>query len=195
MTYKQQPTFGQHLHYKLQSAFRQAWEGFPDLHHHKIIVKHRDLKKVSMRAQPIVDQNIFKKGHRSYQIEVNQKLIFQDDRKLYQLPHAVLVGWFAHELGHLKDYQSRSGFGLLRLGIAYSLLPAYKIGVERKADLLALQNGFGPYLERTKRFLLREGGINPAYLARLKKYYMSIEEINRLMEERERSLRLPHTVH
>lgn len=195
MPHDKQLTFDPNLHDKLKPAFKKAWEGFPDLHHHTIKVQHKDLKRTSMRAQPLIDQKIFNRGHRSYKIELNQNLTFQDGRKLFQLPQAVLIGWFAHELGHIKDYQHRSGWGLFKLGIAYTLLPTYRIGVERKADLLALEKGFGPYLESTKKFLLHEGNVDPAYLGRLKKYYLSIEEIKSLMAQKDPASEIPTSLH
>lgn len=107
-----------------------------------------------------------------------------------ELPRQVLVGWFAHELGHVVDYHRRSFIGLLWFILGYVLFPTHRAGAERRADLFALEKGFGKELMATKLYILEQSGLPDSYKERIKKYYMSPDELELLLLENE-----PERVH
>ncbi len=166
---------------KLKRTFAKAWTFYDSLHSHKIELRHLTLNNVSMRAQPKLNLHFFSKKRRQYKIEIQNRPQFEPSLKMEDLPEDVLIGWFAHELGHIKDYLNRSWLNLIKMGIGYLAFPAYKIGVERRADIIALEHGCVDYIQATKRFILEKSNIPDKYLGRINKYYLSPEEIEEIV--------------
>ncbi|PHI18755.1 hypothetical protein CEQ90_16500 [Lewinellaceae bacterium SD302] len=98
-----------------------------------------------------------------------------------ELPDNVLIGWFAHELGHIVDYQRRTVLSMIKFILGYILLPTFRSGSERRADLFALKNGFGKELMATKLYILEQSPLPDKYKDRIKKYYMSPDELELLL--------------
>ncbi len=165
----------------LQEAFLVTWKGYPALHEHPITLKYSSMKAMTMRAQPLLNVNFFSKVKRSYKIEVQPRPEFDRSLKLENLKQNVLIGWFAHELGHIMDYRDRHWSSLIKMGMAYALLPTFRIGVERKADIYAIENGFAEYIQATKHFILKESNIPDKYLSRINKYYLTPHEVEQII--------------
>lgn len=169
----------QHIHSPhIKACFLQAVEAFTPLHTHSFVVQQIPKLGYTMRAQPVFDFRLFSKQKRAYKIDVNDRLSLEDITSLEDLPVEVLVGWFAHELGHVMDYQQRSALGMLWFGICYLLFPTYRLGAERRADLFAIGQGMANYLIKTKTYILHHSKLPQKYLRRIEKYYMSIEEVD-----------------
>ncbi len=140
-----------------------------------------------MRAQPIINSSFFSRNKRAYKVEIRTRPQFSEGLKMKDLPEDVLVGWFAHEFGHLIDYLNRPWYNLVKLGIAYLTLPVYRMGIERRADLFAIEYGYVDYIQATKKFILEESSIPDRYLNRINKYYMTPEEIERITLDRKKT--------
>jgi hypothetical protein len=138
-----------------------------------------------MRAQPIFNFQFWNKKKRHYRIELSNHTELEKHIPLPELPETVLTGWFAHELGHVVDYQHRSAVGLIRFGIGYIFMPTYRIGAERQADLYAIEHGFADHLLATKTFILEQSSLPDHYKKRIQKYYMSPDEISILLKQQE----------
>ena len=174
---------------QIKEAFTGAWRGFEPLHQHRIYLQVGRMQNVTMRAQPIIDWNFFDRSKRSYKVEIQPRPKFDPNFKLEELPLEVLIGCFAHELGHVMDYLQRPWYDLIKLGIAYTTLPIYKAGVERRADLFAIEQGFAPQIQATKQYILTESNIPDYYLNRINKYYMTPEEIEEIvLQQKGRSI-------
>jgi hypothetical protein len=102
------------------------------------------------------------------------------------IPSNILVGWIGHELGHIMDYQNRSKTNLIWFGIKYLLSDRFIVEAERAADTYAVDQGMENYILETKNFILDHADIASSYKNRIKKYYLSPEEIMLLVEERNR---------
>lgn len=168
---------------KIRQAFLYTWQGFGALHQHAVYLIAKDLKGVTMRAQPIIDTNFFFPSKRAYKIEFQPGFILDNSLKLNQLPYEVLVGWMAHEFGHLMDYVYRSWYDLAKIGFGYATFPIYRSGMERRADLLAIDCGYGDYIIKTKNYLLESSNIPMTYKVRLDKYYMTLEEVQAIIQK------------
>ncbi len=83
------------------------------------------------------------------------------------------------------DYKDRSGLNLFWFGIKYYLSGSYIKEAERAADINAVSHGMGSYILDTKNFILDHADIQQDYKDRIKKYYLSPEEIMVLVEEME----------
>jgi len=175
----------------IKACFLKALEAFTPLHSHSFVVMQIPKLGYTMRAQPLLDFRILSKKRRAYKIDVNDRLSLEDVTKLEDLPEQVLVGWFAHELGHILDYQQRSALGMLWFGICYLIFPTYRLGAERRADLYAIAQGMADHLLVTKKYILHHSNLPAKYLQRIEKYYMSIEEVDLIVAASQAQERTP----
>lgn len=169
----------------VQECFVEAWTAFPDLHTHQVRVRMRPLGNTTMQAQPVLDWQLWSREKRRFVIDLNNRISLSLPLKPQDLPRKVLVGWFAHELGHVADYQQRSVLSLLFYGLGYLLSARRRSAIEREADLYAIRAGMGDYILATKRFIVEHKEIPSSYKARIERYYLSIEEIALLLEKQD----------
>lgn len=127
-----------------------------------------------MQAQPVIDLSQVFGTKRGYRLDVAEKVLDSGELNVADLPEEVLKGWFAHELGHMVDYENHSNFGMIAYGIKYSLSDEYKRDREHEADSISIQHGFKKEIIATKKHLLENNFISPKYQDQLKKFYMSI---------------------
>lgn len=167
----------------IKKCFHQAFEGFPQLHDHPIFVRRSSDFKSTMRAQPVFNRWFWNKSKRYYNIDISTRAQLADHIRLENLPREVLIGWFAHELGHVMDYRDRSGWNLIGFGLGYWLFPTHRIGAERQADVFAIEQGFADYLVATKQYIIEHSSLSNVYKDRIKRYYMSPEEVRRIVTD------------
>jgi hypothetical protein len=165
----------------VQDCFEKALLGFPPLAEQGITLLQKSVAQTNMRAQPIIDFQIFSRKHRRYKIEISNHPNFAEYLSLNDLPEDVLVGWFAHELGHVMDYLHRSVWGMIKFGLGYWLVPTFRIGAERKADIFAIQQGFAKEVMATKKYILEHSDLPNRYKQKIEKYYLSPEEVALMM--------------
>ncbi len=175
---------------KIRKAFLKALEGYPILQRHDLLVVRKPIKKTTMRAQPIIDNFIFDTKNRRYKIEISNHLNLSRYIKIEKLPANVLIGWFAHELGHVMDYQTRKVGNLIKFAIGYLFLPTFRLGAERRADVFAIEAGYAKEILATKKYILEKSKLPNKYKERIEKYYLSPEEVNFLHEGRLQDLAL-----
>ena len=143
---------------------------------------------IIMQAQPTFWSLLRSKKHRSYKILMSST--FKIDGEAFQtkdIPTNVMIGWLGHELGHVMDYRNRSSLNLIWFGIKYKLSDNHIKEAEIAADSYAIQKDMENYLLDTKNFILNKTNLSEAYKARIKKYYLSPDEIMLLVEERDKA--------
>ena len=138
-----------------------------------------------MRAQPIFNGGIFNRKTRHYRVQMSNHVKIAQYVKPKDLPRDVVVGWFAHELGHVVDYHRKNLLSLIWFIIGYVLFPTHRTGAERRADLFALDRGFGAELMATKVYILDHSSLPNKYKKRIRKYYMSPDELELIIQDRE----------
>jgi hypothetical protein len=106
-------------------------------------------------------------------------VITLDPEKLANLSDGQLTGLLAHELSHLEVYERMSWITLAFYGLRYSLSDSFKRTVEREADLLAIQHGFGKELLMYREHRLETGSMED--VAFIQTYYLSPDEIKELI--------------
>lgn len=144
----------------------------------------KSIKKSTMQAQPVFKSFFVPRGQRAYIILISEKFHIEDEEyKITDMDKDVLIGWIGHELGHVIDYKDRSAFGMLLFGLKYLFSPMHIREVERTADTFAVQRGMQDYILATKDFILNNTQISPKYKARIKRLYMSPEEIMELVNK------------
>lgn len=162
-----------------------ALEYFPELYDTSIEFKFKDnIKKSTMQAQPKFSSIFKRRKNREYVILISRRIQIEDeDFTMEDIPSDVITGWIGHELGHLMDYQDRTNFGLIILGIKYLWSKKSIRKVERTADTYAISHGMGEYILKTKNFILDNADISEVYKARIRRLYISPEEVMELINE------------
>lgn len=161
----------------IKACFLKAYQGFPELHHHRIVVRQRKMAKTTMNAQPLLNWHFFRQSKRQYIVNLTDNMNLEDRIAIHELPEEVLVGWFAHELGHVCDYLNRGILRMVQFGVGYLLLPTYRAGAERIADVFAVEHGFAKAIIATKKYILDHSSLPEGYKKRIELYYMSPDEV------------------
>lgn len=172
----------------LRKCFTQTYEKFTKLHPHGFCLQKLSLKKYTMRAVPVFNMAFWHRATRHYRVQVSNHLQLREYVKMEELPEEVLVGWYAHELGHIMDYQGRSALNMLGFLLRYLLVPNYRMGAERRADLFAIDHGFGDELMATKLYILEQSKLPEKYKKRIRRYYLSPTELEEILQEKEAEL-------
>lgn len=81
------------------------------------------------------------------------------------------------------DYSGRTNIGMLIFGIRYLFSSTHIKKVERTADTYAIAHGMGEYIIKTKDFILENADISEKYKARIRRLYISSEEVMELINE------------
>lgn len=173
----------------IQEEARIALSHYPILEETPITFKFKkNIKKSTMQAQPVFWSLFKSRKKRKYVVLISEKIKISGKEFLTKdVPKDIMVGWLGHELGHILDYHARSSLNLLWFGMKYTLSRSYLKEAERVADTYAVSHGMGPYILETKSFILDHAEIQEKYKNRIRKFYLSPEEIMAMVEETETS--------
>lgn len=166
--------FSNGINTKIKKAFLEVWQHYKSLHQYGFEVVQKRLSGSTMQAQPVIDLSQVFSTKRGYRLDLAEKVLDSKELSVADLPEEVLKGWFAHELGHMIDYENHSNVGMIAYGIRYTLSDEYKRDREHEADSIAIRHGFKKEIIATKKYLLENDFISPKYQDQLKKFYMSI---------------------
>jgi hypothetical protein len=166
---------------RMKSLFREVVTEFPALYPHTIYFRQVNLARSAMRAQPVVNRKFFRRATREYRIDYSRHQRIAAHTNFSDLPDGIVRGWMAHEAGHLVDYLDRPWLGMISFGVNYALNRIYLREAEKRADEIAVAHGFGQEILDTKQYLLNNGGLPQKYRRRLRRYYLSPDEIERLI--------------
>ena len=168
---------------EMHSVIVTALSQYPDLANTRIEFRYEDeIRKSVMQAQPKLGSLLRSKSKRAYVVKISRYLELKDENlDISALPFEVLVGWIAHELGHIMDYRDRSGLAMMGFGAKYCLSEKYLKKAERRADMYALRHGLGEKVVETKKFILNHAEIPDWYKTRIKRLYMSPKEYSQLI--------------
>ncbi len=178
----------------LQEWFTETLAAYPELRGRNIYLRKLSMKRSTMRAQPVFNSAFFRRANRHYRVDFSDHLEVTRYVCVQELPKEVVIGWFAHELGHIIDYLNRPVLGMISFGLGYALWSKYMREAERRADTIAVNHGFGQEILATKEYLMKHATLPPHYKSRLKKYYLSADEIEGLILAWEESQELPTVV-
>ena len=84
------------------------------------------------------------------------------------------------------DYQHRNKRNLIWFGLKYLFSDTHIVEAERAADSFAVKHKMENYILKTKDFILNNAAISEEYKNRIKRYYLSPEEIMVLVEDRDK---------
>lgn len=169
----------------LEKEVMEALTFYPELYDTAIEFKFKNnIKKSTMQAQPRFASFFKKKENREYLIFISRKIQIEGEVfTMDDIPSDVKVGWLGHELGHVMDYSHRTNVGMLIFGIKYLFSAAHIKEVERAADTYAIAQGMGDYILKTKNFILENANLSERYKERIRRLYISPEEVMELINE------------
>ncbi|MBO6515940.1 MAG: hypothetical protein JJ975_05250 [Bacteroidia bacterium] len=158
-----------------------ALKGYPELHDVFIEFKWGAIASKSfMLAQPVPSSLLLPRAKRRYQIIMKQRFFVNNpNMKDGRVPHEVIVGWLAHELGHVLDYKDRSSWNLMWFGVKYYFFSNFLRKAEITADRNAVERGYIHEIVESKEF-----GRNPLYfpsdyIKKLNKFYPSVATVRK----------------
>ncbi|APQ19351.1 hypothetical protein A9200_08755 [Maribacter hydrothermalis] len=184
------PAFSQNvIPESIKDEIKIALTYYPNLQNNPIEFKFRkNIKKSTMLAQPDFWSLFKSKKKRKYKVLISEKIVIAGNAfATKDIPKDVMIGWIGHELGHIVDYKNRSSLNLIWFGIKYTFSDSYIKEAERAADTHAVNHGMESYILATKNFILNNADINESYKLRIRKYYLSPEEIMVLINERNKA--------
>jgi hypothetical protein len=80
---------------------------------------------------------------------------------------------------------------MLWFGVKYLFSSHHIQEVERAADEYAVNHGMGKYIIKTKNFILDNTSLSERYKARMRRFYLSPEEIMELIQRYEETGKKP----
>ena len=169
---------------RIENQVLKALSYYPELQMTPIKFRFKTkIKKSTMQAQPRFSKIFSGRKHREYLVFMKEKFELGDiQTPIENLPEDVMIGWLGHELGHIMDYETRTNKALVSFGINYLFSKKAIINAERTADRFAVEHGMKDYIVKTKDFILNHADIPEKYKKRIKKYYLSTEELMQLAE-------------
>jgi len=173
----------------IEKEVKKALSYYPSLKETPIEFQIKsDMKNSFMKAQPKFWTLFSSRKTRKYRILVSDKFSLEGkELKLKDIPSDVLIGWFGHELGHIMDYKERNTFNLAGFGISYYFSGNYIRKAERIADSYAVSHQMIDYLVKTKNFILNHADLSEKYKNKIKRLYVSPNELLNIIEEQKTS--------
>lgn len=171
----------------IEKHVRQALAHYPELTETTIRFVFTDrLNSSIMAARPTFGSLFRKKGNRTYNILINPtfKLGAGHTSSVSLIPDSVMVGWLGHELGHIMDYEQKSGWDIMAMGVSYTLSRNYIRKAERRADQHAVDRRMADYLVAKKSFILNHDELPQAYRDKIEALYLSPDDIRELAADR-----------
>ncbi|MDR2040102.1 MAG: hypothetical protein LBQ60_19435 [Bacteroidales bacterium] len=165
-------------------AFFGALCHYPELCPTNIRLQYGSIR-TSMAAQPRLWSLLFRKrSKRKYKVIINQKAHSEQAQLLYAAPFNACIGVMGHELAHITDYSTQSGWQMIWTGIRY-LGKKYRRKMERETDSIAIARGFGWQLYNYAYFIIHQADIDEGYRRYKLEYYMKPEEIYEMILQKE----------
>ena len=161
---------------KIKSAALVALSRYPELKNVRIEFLFRPIIS-TMAARPKINLKAFTR-HRTYQIFLNNNEGKNKALDIDSLSESVKIGWIAHELGHIVDYESRNALSLMAMGVYYLTVPSFKRNIEQSVDIIAIRHGFGYEHCEGVEYLLYGSKASENYKKNNMKYYLPIEQMN-----------------
>ena len=172
----------------IKEEVQTALNYYPQLKNIHIEFKFKkNIKKSTMQARPTFDSFFKSKTDRRFLILISEKFkIASKEFSTRDIPKDIFIGWIGHELGHIMDYQHRNKANLIWFGLKYLFSDNHIVEAERAADGFAVKHRMEDYILKTKNFILNNTDISEEYKNRIKRYYLSPEEIMVLVEDRDK---------
>lgn len=156
-----------------------AIQYYPELKDAHIEFRYRKIPTL-MAARPRIWSCLGNADNRKYVIFISTNPKNRSHQIFNNMSLKSKTGIIGHEYAHLVDYQNRSGFGMLFFGINYLV---NKRSIERDTDKITIERGLGNEMLEYNVHIKECRFASPKYLARKKKYYLSVAEIREMVDQ------------
>lgn len=138
----------------------------------------------SLQARPKYYSLLRSRAGRKYVILINE----DEESPVHpsKSDFAAQVGFFAHELAHIVDYEKLTKRELVSTAWRYYFNPEFKKKVEQKTDKIAIERGAGYLKYHASCFVFYQSNASKKYLDKKKRFYFTPEQILELTNSAER---------
>jgi len=144
-----------------------------------IIFKKSKIKSMG-QAQPMIRSLLKSPEKRIYIIKVRDKA--ENPNLCFEtIPDSAKVGLIGHETVHVLDYQSKSVFQIMIMGIKYTWCPEFRRKTEWKTDSLTIVNNMAYENLCFAKFIYSSPYVSEKYLKKKKKFYMTPDDMTRII--------------
>lgn len=168
---------------KYHSLISFLADSLTDIHDVNIKVKEKSIG-TTMAIRPSFFSLFKKPENRTYILCINSDEAF-DGVLLEEVPPEARVGLMAHELMHVRDYNSRGFPGLIKRGWQY-LSGRGKYRFEHEIDQMVIDEGFGFFLYYWNAYVIDKSNASDDYREFKKRIYMRpwsiLTELNKMGE-------------
>ncbi|MDZ7879723.1 MAG: hypothetical protein U5L45_18740 [Saprospiraceae bacterium] len=165
------------FHPKIKNAALVALSRYPELKNTRIEFLFRNIT-ATMETRPKINLKAFSKKQRTYQVFINFNKGKNRALDIDSLTETMKIGWIAHELGHVVDYESRSAFSLMVMGLFYVSVPSFKRNIEQSVDIITIRHGLGYENCEGAEYLLYQSNAAEKYRKNNLSYYLPIDTMN-----------------
>lgn len=155
---------------------------YPELRYSEIVFQFGPTMS-TMVSRPKL-KSLFKSGNkREYRVIMCKPGTSKSGFEWTELSFNSLIGWIAHELGHIVHYTHKTSGGVLFMGLKYAF-PDYRRRLEKFTDNLAIQHDLGYALFEGTDYCINYSNATPRFKKYMKKYYLSPIEIKEAINDR-----------
>lgn len=123
----------------LGKIFQGVLANYPEIKSFSVKLVFTEKKRHMMWARPQI-RSFFKKDM-EYVVFVSTDTMYSGF--IDTLSVDAILGWYAHELGHVVDYERKSRLNIFWMGIQYLFSPKGRARMEYRADKIAIEHGYG----------------------------------------------------
>jgi hypothetical protein len=164
------------FHPKIKSAALIALSRYPELKNTRIEFLFKNIT-ATMETRPKINLKAFTKD-RTYHVFINLNEGKNRALNIDSLSETIKIGWIAHELGHVVDYESRTAFSLMAMGLFYVSVPSFKRNIEQSVDIITIRHGLGWEHCEGVEYLLDKSNATEKYKKNNLKYYLPMDTMN-----------------
>lgn len=153
---------------------------FPELKELRIEVVYGKIK-TTMAARPKLGSVFRCKAKRRYKVVINSKEKKLQKAALKNVPFNAQVGVLAHEFAHIRLYNTKNLFGLIGVGISYSVSKRFREKFEKENDRETISRGFGWQVYHFTSYILNEAGVPEKYKKYKERIYYTPNELEEII--------------
>jgi len=157
-----------------------ALSKYPELRDIRIQVVYGKIK-TTMAARPKLGAVFMPKAKRCYRVVINSKEEKLRQAALKNLPFNAQVGVLAHEFPHIRLYNTKNIFGLIGIGIGYSVSKRFRQEFEKENDRETIARGYGWQIYHFTSYILKETDLSEKYKKYKERIYYTPDELEKII--------------
>lgn len=157
-----------------------ALSKYPELRDIRIQVVYGKIK-TTMAARPKLGAVFMPKAKRCYRVVINSNEEKLRKAALKNVPFNAQVGVLAHEFAHIRLYNTKNVFGLIGVGIRYSVSKRFREEFEKENDRETIARGYGWQVYHFTFYILNETDLSDKYKEYKKRFYYTPDELEELI--------------